>query len=251
MHHYRSQNGQTLYYIGDRIEEGPRPSIFYFALSAKESLLTDPFNQMVEKLKSYPVRIFSVDLPFHGENMLATEALKHWAEQVSLGTDPLTPFFEMTAKSLEELYENGLTTPETSATAGLSRGAFVAVEMAARLPWLKTVLGFAPLTQLKMAKEFHGLTTSSITQQHSLLNKIDLLLHKNIRFYISNRDMRVGTKECFEFICQLADRAHEHRVRTPHFELLIRPPLGHQGHGTPKETFEEGALWLLNTLGLS
>jgi hypothetical protein len=250
MHEFAAKNGQMLYYVGDRLEEGARPTIFYFALSAKESLLTDPFNQMVEALRKYPVRIFSVDLPFHGDNYLATEALKKWAEQVELGIDPLTPFFEQTESSIEELKESDYLISDKVATAGLSRGAFVAVEMAHRIPWMHSVLGFAPLTQLKLAKEFHTLQSDPITYGHSLTKKIDTLLHKKLRFYISNRDMRVGTKECFDFIYALAEKAHEHRVRSPAFELVIKPPIGHLGHGTSKETFEEGALWLLKGLGL-
>jgi esterase FrsA len=251
MHSFTAKNGQTVYYVGEPLKKDRLPAIFYFALSAKESLLVDPFNQMVEKLKSHPLRIFSVDLPFHGENFLATEALGAWAEQVKQGIDPLTPFFETTAQTLSELYESGFIAPDTTAAAGLSRGAFVATEMAARLSWLKNILGFAPLTQLKLAKEFHSLADSAITRHHNLMHKIDTLTDKTIRFYISHRDMRVGTKDCFEFIYGLCEKAHEDRIRSAPIELFIKPPIGHLGHGTSQETFLEGAQWLLSKLGLA
>lgn len=237
--------GQTLWYVGKDLSEGPVPTIFYFALSAKESLLTDPFNQMVVRLLKAPVRIFSVDLPAHGEDLAATDALKVWAEEIALGKDPLHSFLNTTAHSIQSLHEQGLILPEKTAVAGLSRGAFIATEVAARISWLSTILGFAPLTQLKYTKEFDGMVDHPIVFSLNLSHQIPKLIHKKLRFYISNRDMRVGTRECFDFISSLAEHAHEHKVRAPHIELFIKPPLGHQGHGTSREIFEEGADWIL------
>jgi esterase FrsA len=248
---FTALSGQTLSYLGKDLSEGPSPAVFYFALSAHESLLTDPFNQIVTHLQKYPIRIFSLDLPAHGKDLLATEALKVWAEQIEKGDDPLTPFFTKTASSLEELRTMGVISDVQTATCGLSRGAYVAAEVAARLPWLKLILGFAPLTKLRYAKEFHHLLHNDIVNAHSLTHQIDHLFDKKLRFYISNKDTRVGTKECFDFIHHLAEKAHEHRIRSAPIELLIKPPLGHQGHGTSSEIFFEGGLWLLKELGFS
>jgi len=244
-------SGQTLWYVGPDLSEGAIASVFYFSLSAKESLLTDPFNQMVVKLQNFPIRIFSIDLPSHGEGLLATEAMKVWAQEIAQGKDPLTPFFQNTADSLEFLRDEGLISQDKTAVVGLSRGALIALEVAARLPWLPMILGFAPLTQIKYAKEFSSIEANdivtSLNPHHELLH----LIHKKIRFYISNRDSRVSTKECFNFISSLANLAYEHGVKAPQIELLIKPPLGAQGHGTSKEIFEEGALWIAKQWGLS
>ncbi|MCX6990207.1 MAG: hypothetical protein NTX49_03980 [Chlamydiae bacterium] len=244
-------SGQTLWYVGPDLSEGAIASVFYFSLSAKESLLTDPFNQMVVKLQNSPIRIFSIDLPYHGEDLPATDAMKGWAEEISQGKDPLTPFFQKTADSLQFLRDEGLISLDKTAIVGLSRGALVALKVAAKLSWLPMILGFAPLTQIKYAKEFSSIThndiVTSLNPNHQLLD----LIHKKIRFYISNRDMRVSTKECFTFISSLANLAYEHGVKAPQIELLIKPPLGAQGHGTSKEIFEEGALWILKEWGLS
>lgn len=248
---FTTQSGQTFCYLGKDLSEGPSPAVFYFALSAQESLLTDPFNQMVTHLQKFPMRIFSLDLPAHGKDLLATEALKVWAEQMAHGDDPLAPFFTKTASSLEELRTMGVISDTATVICGLSRGAFVATEVAARLPWLKLILGFAPLTQLRYAKEFHHLLHNDILNTYSLTNQIDHLFDKKLRFYISNKDTRVGTKECFDFIHRLAEKAHEHRVRSAPIELLIKPPIGHQGHGTSAEIFFEGSEWILKELGFS
>lgn len=248
MHRITTNSSQTLYYVGKDLKEGPLPTVIYFALSAKESLRTDPFNQMVAFLEKYPMRIFSVDLPYHGEGLAATDAMKAWAEEILAGNDPLTPFLEKTAESLQFLLDQGHILEESVAVVGLSRGAFVATDIAGRLPWIKNILGFAPLTKLSYAKEFHSLLPNEIVSSLDLSFQIPQLIHKTMRFYISNRDTRVSTKECFTFISTLANHAYEERVRVPHIELLIKPPLGHQGHGTSKEIFEEGAMWLLDKL---
>ena len=240
-------NKQKLFYEGPDLSEGAFPSIFYFALSAKESLTVDPFNQPVMRLLQSNVRVFSLDIPAHGEDMLATEALKIWAKDVENGIDPITPFLNKTAESLELLKNDGLLSDEKTAVMGLSRGAFVATEIASRLSWVKTILGFAPLTQLRTAKEFQPLLHSDIVQELNLNRLVPKLLDKKLRFYISNRDTRVGTKECYEFIENLSLQAHEAKIRSPQIELFIKPPIGHQGHGTPKETFEEGAKWILKS----
>jgi esterase FrsA len=250
MRPFTTDLGQTLWYVGKELSEGPLPALFYFALSAKESLMTDPFNQMVVKLQKSPVRIFSIDLPSHGEGLAATEALKVWAEEIAQGKDPVHSFLNSTAHSIQSLFEQGHLIPEKTAVAGLSRGAFIATEIAARLSWIPTILGFAPLTQMQYAKEFQDMQDNPIVSSLSLSHQIPRLIHKKLRFYISNRDTRVGTKECFDFIFALAEQAYQHRVRAPHIELLIKSPLGHQGHGTSQEIFEEGADWILKEWGL-
>lgn len=248
---FMTQSGQTLSYLGKDLSEGYAPAVFYFALSAHESLLTDPFNQMVTHLQKYPIRIFSLDLPAHGKDLLASEALKVWAERIALGDDLLASFFAQTQSSIEELRSMNVISDTHTALCGLSRGSFVATEMAARLPWIKLILGFAPLTQLRYAKEFHHLLHSDIVNRYSLTHLIDHLFDKKLRFYISNKDTRVGTKECFDFIHRLAEKAHDNRIRSAPIELLIKPPIGHQGHGTSSEIFFEGSLWLLKELGFS
>lgn len=237
-----------LFYVGPDLSHGPMPTVLYFALSAKESLITDPFNQMVSYLRHHPVRIFSCDLPFHGPDLPATDALKHWAQELTLGHNVIQGFLHKIILSLEHLKGQHLIDPKKTVAAGLSRGAFIATHVAARLPWVSTLLGFAPLTKICYAKEFHTLQNHPDLDLLDLSHLIPSLTSKTLRYYISNRDVRVGTKECMQFIVDLAEAAHENKVRSPQIELLVTPPIGHQGHGTSKEVFEEGARWILSHL---
>ncbi|MEK7340133.1 MAG: hypothetical protein AABZ92_05425, partial [Verrucomicrobiota bacterium] len=49
-----------LEYLGPSVDLGPLPAVFYFALSARDSLLLDPFNQPAVYLSQFPLRIFSI-----------------------------------------------------------------------------------------------------------------------------------------------------------------------------------------------
>ena len=51
------------FFVGPPLEEGPFPTLIYFALSAEDSLQCDPFNQPVQFLEGLPLRIFSITLP--------------------------------------------------------------------------------------------------------------------------------------------------------------------------------------------
>ena len=231
------------YHLGPPLHDGPLPAIFYFALSSQESLFVDPFNQPVEVWKNYPVRIFSVDLPFHGEGQAATKAMDRWAEAFLAGQDPLTPFFLELQRSIRELFATGMITK--AAASGLSRGGFVASHIAASFEEISTLMLFAPLTDLASIKEF---SPSPLVNTYLLSHLKKLLSQKKIRIHIGNRDLRVGTDSCYQFFTSLVEQAFSSGVRSPPFELLLTPSIGHLGHGTSSQSFTEGALWLIKHL---
>jgi len=236
-------------YTGPDLSAGPLPALFYFALSAQDSLGLDPFNQPVAYLSSLPMRIFSMTLPGHENQLPPTEALYVWAQGMSRGNNIIADFVQKVKTAVEMLGEQGVLIPERIAVAGLSRGAFIAAHAAAIIPQLKWMLGFAPLTQLAFAKEFHELrdapTVKSLTLEHLAPDLID----RRIRFYIGNLDTRVSTRRCFDFVEKLAQTAFEAKIRSPEIELIIGPSIGRDGHGTSKEVFHDGAQWIAEQLG--
>ncbi len=70
-------------FIGPPLQEGPLPAFFYFAHSAQASLMQDPYNQPAAFLAEYPVRVFSLSLPFHYGAIPPTEALTFWPKKIS------------------------------------------------------------------------------------------------------------------------------------------------------------------------
>ncbi|WP_420422186.1 alpha/beta hydrolase [Simkania sp.] len=235
----------TFSFVGPSLEEGPLPTIFYFALSAKDSLETDPYNQPALFLQSDKWRIFTVTLPGHEEGRKPENAISYWAEQMKQGNELLTPFFQEVAQGIQYLLQENLIQKDQFGCMGLSRGVFIAAHVAALCPELRFILGFAPLTRLSYAKEFQNGPDVS----HFDLEKLAFKLYdRKIRFYIGNIDSRVGTKYTFELVSHLAEEAKNHRIRSSPIELIIGPSIGYQGHGTGPQVFQAGTLWVRSLL---
>lgn len=257
MHHFHKLQLKTkdeVTFLGPPLnqkEQEPLPALFYFALSAEDSLLLDPFNQPAAYLSSLPLRIFSLTLPGHENHLPPTQALTIWAKELEKGKNPIATFIEKVRRVTNELLDEGIIHREKLAVSGLSRGAFIATHVAASIPYFRTVLGFAPLTKLQFAKEFEHIRHLPLVEELSLENLTDLLTHHVLRFYIGNIDMRVSTRNCFDFIEKLSLSAYHARIRSPLTELIIYPSIGHQGHGTPQKIFHAGADWVREQLGIS
>ena len=86
--------------------------------------------------------------------------------------------------------------------------------------------------------------TTSLNLEHLT----PLLYNRTIRFYIGNRDKRVGTAHTFSLTEKLAEKAYHNRIRSAPIELIIGPSIGYQGHGTSQAIFQEGATWIKNHL---
>jgi esterase FrsA len=237
-----------LYYLGPDIEKGPLPTVIYLALSAEESLLTPPFNQAVSHLEQFPIRIFSVDLPFHGKGYDSREALPQWAHAFAEGDNLVDHFLLKLQASLEELLSIGAVQNNRFGLMGLSRGGFLINHLAAKMDQASILLSFAPLTEITAGKDFDFLSLTPLLKSLNLSNFSPNLCTKTQRIYIGNRDTRVSTDACYQWFRSLVENAHDKGIRSPHIELMIRPSIGHQGHGTSKESFEEGAAWLIQKL---
>ncbi|MES2200085.1 MAG: alpha/beta hydrolase, partial [Chlamydiota bacterium] len=106
----------------------------------------------------------------------------------------------------------------------------------------------APLTQISAGKDFEFLSLCPILETLNLHHLTESLCSKTQRIYIGNRDVRVGTDACYKWARSLVEAAYENRIRSPHIELIIGPSIGHLGHGTTKENFEEGAKWIIQKI---
>lgn len=234
-------------------EAGPLPAFFYFALSGEESLELAPYNTPATLLTNSSIRVFSITLPGHGPGFNKHHAMQYWADEIAKESPLLHDFFERTLHIMEWLIENGWIDEERIAVGGLSRGGWIATQLAARDKRIKIILGFSPLTRLSELKEFALSERSSrvkiFAEALDLEQLTDSLTHvQHIRFYIGNRDERVNTDACYHFIRKLADKAHAIRARHMQVELRLFHSTGHMGHGTPPPIFEEGVDWLRGLL---
>jgi esterase FrsA len=175
--------------------------------------------------------------------MPPTEALRFWADEIHHGRDVIHTFVQEVALYIQELM-GPVIDPGKIGAMGLSRGAFIASHTAALVPEIKHILGFAPLTRLESVQEFKHLHV----EKWDLTHLTGKLYNRHVRFYIGNRDIRVGTEGCFQFISALAAKAYEHKISSPPIELFIGPSIGHKGHGTSPQIFQQGADWLREKL---
>lgn len=232
-------------YVGPDFSMGKMPAIIYFAVSKEESLTLDPFCQPVQLLENKFCRVFSFALPCHGEGFDKLHAIKDWADGLKTNPDLFSDFIENCSSEIDALIEEGIIDADHIATFGLSRGGYFATLLAAHHIKIKTILAFAPITKFVHLHEFqNGFDYNFI----ELNNSYEKLLTKELRFYIGNRDSRVGTECCFEFIKELTDKAYESGIRSPKVELVISPSTGMKGHGTPPNIFQDGINWLLSKL---
>lgn len=234
-------------YFGPDLFWGALPTVFYFTIDAHSSLAVDPFNQPVVPMQNHSMRVFSVDLPEHGNELDPHTALSRWANSYQNGHDILKEFLQKVARFIDHLHSEQVIDHRVGAM-GLSRGAFIAAHLAYICPKIKHIVGFAPLTDLTKAKEFHDLP-DDMHLPPAISTLKDGLADCSIKFYIGNQDTRVSTDRAVNTILELCHMHHVHGHKSPAVEAVIYPSVGHMGHGTPPHIFEAGSLHILQKLG--
>src|SRR5579863_3267195 len=117
-------------FLGPPLDAGPLPAVFYFSLSAHDSLHLDPYNQPAIYLGSPGLRIFSVSLPGH-DTLPPTQALRFWAGEIRHGRDVIQAFVQEVTSYIRHLIDQQVVLPEKIGAMGLSRGVFIASHVAA------------------------------------------------------------------------------------------------------------------------
>ncbi|MFN0065989.1 MAG: hypothetical protein ACKVOH_07115 [Chlamydiales bacterium] len=231
-------------FIGPPLEKGRLPTFIYFSISAHESLHLEPYCQPAQMLSHEGIRVFSMTLPAHGPGFDKITAISQWGEAMRKGIDLIAPFLEKAEKTIHWLSEQNIVS--SLAIGGLSRGAFFATHLAARIKAIKTLVGFAPLVKLSTARGFEKVEKSTLYDLENLTGKLTHLDH--VRFYIGNRDTLVDTDAVYHFIRALAESAYEKRVRSCQSELTISHAIGREGHGTSTAIFRQGADFIKHCL---
>lgn len=241
-------SGLNIYHRGPSLREGRLPTFFYFALSGYDSLNLDPYNQPVLRLPEYGIRVFSFTLPFHGPEFNPAHSVEQWAKTLAEEPEFIDNFITQCASNVKYLIDEGLADENLIAAGGLSRGGFIASHLAAKVPEIKSILGFAPMTKIKVPKGLEDSPASKAIERLDLVHLSSKLWDRKIRFYMGNRDILVHTEYCFQFINKLANAAFENGIRSSPIELIIGPSIGYKGHGTSPETFSNGTSWIASQL---
>lgn len=241
--------GETLHYVGPDLAEGPLPAFFYFSLGGIESLTLDPFNQPVQFSKDRKWRIFSIDLPDHGENCDPHEAMRKWATRIKSQENFVAHFCEKLRKAVTFVKNQGAIGTCKVGVGGLSRGGFIAMHAAAMIDDFSAILGYAPLTRVTKMDDFAAEVPTNLALQLDADFIAPRLVGKAINFLIGNHDARVDTNSAIEITQKLIMLNIESGIKNPEIELHIAKSAGFQGHGTPPERFKRGIEWMADQLG--
>ena len=122
------------------------------------------------------------------------------------------------------------------------------MHIAARVPEISAILGYAPMTFLDYQRDFADLKDHPLIEALSPLHLLDKIYNRAFRFYIGNRDIAVGTERCFILLQALTAKAYDNHKRSPEIEMIMSPSIGHRGHGTLHKIFMEGANWIKEKL---
>lgn len=223
-------------FAGPDLSEGPRPAVVYLALTAKQSLQTDPFNQyVVDTLELCPhARVFAPTLPMHSENLIKNERVFHqWRQVYAQAGDVVSPFLRRTIATLAHLVASGLVSDGQLHIAGLSRGGLLAGLLATDASFTLDVASltmFAPVTALSNLSEFSQLQEFSPRAAHKIqiasLHRPDVvqsLVSIPVNVYVGNVDTRVNTHSVVNFALQLATLAATSGIRAPPHSLVMYP----------------------------
>jgi esterase FrsA len=241
---FESPSGLRIYHRGPPLSQGPLPSLFYFALSGYESLFMDPFRQPADLLADTQVRVFSFTLPYHGEGLDPHKAVGHWMHELLQGNDIIRPFLQQLVACIQFLIDKKLAAPDQMAAAGISRGAFIAAHLASMHAGIRWLLGFAPMTSFILDGKHQELQENALINSLGVMYLSEQLAGKTIRFYVGNRDVRIGTEQCFAFMQDLVEKTYQKGIRSPPVDLIISPSVGYKGHGTTPPIFQDGIKWL-------
>jgi hypothetical protein len=231
-------------------EAGPVPTVWGFALSARMTLDGGPLSLPAERLARSGVRVLSLDLPEHRDGMDPQIALRSWAHLLAQGLHPFREWLDVLQSSIGVLQQQGQL--EQMSFYGISRGALLASWAAAHLTLppsvhLEKICAWAPLVRLSSGLDFEDVAHLPAVQEYDSCRWAESLSTVALKVWIGNLDRRVGVRPAFDWVKSVAEAQQRAGYALCRSELIIRPSIGHLGHGTPPEAFQEGVTWLQHT----
>lgn len=219
------------------------PTVFFFAGSAEQSLSEQRFIDCQKALGANVLKV-SIDLPGHGEDQRAGEpgSLKTWRHRIDKGEDIIDATTRRATAVLDHLIASGHTDPARVAVFGTSRGGFMAFHWAVADKRVRDIAAFAPVTQLPILTEFHGV--HPMAAETNALRVAEVLHGRGLWIIIGSADDRVGTQAAIDFAMAVVTGARIKKVK-PLVELHVLPT---NGHTIPDESYITAAKWWLQAI---
>lgn len=242
----QTEGGVRFAVLGDKPAK-PAPTLIVLAGGAEETLASAYFLQSGVPLGKQGYLCVSIDLPCHGQEVMAGEGagIAGWRQRLEADKPLMSDLGRRGKAMLDYLVANGYTDVEKIAATGTSRGGFSALHLAAQDPRIRCVAAMAPVTDLFVVTEFKGMQHPERAAALSVSNLANELANRNVWLVIGDRDERVGTDNMIAFGRKLSAVAIEKKFNTSiELHVLAEP----QGHTTPKGAAQQSAAWIAEQL---
>jgi dienelactone hydrolase len=189
-------------------------------------------------------RVASFDLPAHGERVdRHGSGIAGLAARLAAGRDPWPEFLADGRAVVDECLRLGLGEAGRIVVAGVSRGGYAALRLAAEDHRIAAVAAFSPVTDWRELAEFAATADRPETAAADLAHFADRLAGRRVYVAIGNRDTRVGTDACLRFAQAMV--AEERRRATSRSALRLLVVDDSPGHTLAPRWREDGVRFLL------
>jgi esterase FrsA len=227
-------------------------------LSEQPALLLNFGSDRVTNLEEHPCdipvqaflaaghRVASFDLPCHGERKVAK-----WSQEIEgfcgifvEGTDVFAGFVDEGRGVIDRLIQDGLAKPGRVFVSGTSRGGYCAIRLAAADLRIAAVVGYAPVTDWRVLREFSAIKEDPNVAALSLVEYTQALAGRPVWFAIGNSDNRVGTDCALRFAEAMA-KIESERGLSSQIGIHVTSDAGHT---LSDDWRQKGAEFLLETV---
>jgi alpha-beta hydrolase superfamily lysophospholipase len=221
---------------------GAAPTLLLLASGGEQTLTTEPYCLVGRQVYERGWNVVSLDLPCHGKDQRNGEPaeLDGWAYRLGSGEDIVKEFRSRVNDVVDHLVSSGIADAGQLSVAGTSRGGFMAFHAAAGNLHFRSIIAFAPVTDLLALTEFSSHTTNSLTKSLALANVADRFVDRASWIIIGDTDARVGTDRAIAFADAIAEHCTS-RSMTPDVTLHVERTPGH--HSLP-EWHDLATAWL-------
>ncbi len=174
----------------------------------------------------------------HGDDIRVGEPteLRGWAYRIAHDIDIVAHFQIQVNYIINYLIVNGISDPEYIATAGTSRGGFMAFHTAISNQVIRAIAAFSPVTDLVSLSEFSENKNNALAQKMALANMAEKLADRFVWITTGNADARVDSDKTIDFANNIKMINHNNTL-----QLHVVPI---PGHCSLQEWHADAATWL-------
>lgn len=189
-------------------------------------------------------RVVSFDLLAHGERVDGYgSGIAGLAARVAAGQEPFAAIVADGRAVIDECLRRGLAKRDGIFVAGVSRGGYCALRLAAADERIAAVAALAPVTDWRVLDEFAAQKDSPRVAALALENFAAPLAGRRMYVAIGNHDLRVGTDTCTRFVMAVAGQERERSHGKSGLRYLVVDDSA--GHALAAKWRAEGIAFLL------